>query len=387
MKRLLIALLFTCSPAVCGYGGYLLFQTVPAMAGNTSTSPYSLILNGTFSSFATVANGGKILNTTACGVNSIMCPADLIFTKDSGCTVPFAGWEIFSYSASTGQLSAAVQIPTLSSTAPVRVYACMGNAAVTTFQGGARGGAWDNHYRLGLHMEESSGTVLHDSTANGNDAVKRSATAPSATAAGMTGAAQSFQGIASSTGNDYALFTSLTAPTSTYTIEYWVNPVSFINLDSVFLQSSSGAPTVFTGFYWYPSGSSLYFNSYSSLNPPAPARAVAGKFNYVVFVRNGDTMTSYMNGAVGVPVSGFGSGAEQWKGLGWDGTTVPSGNNSFNGILDEVFFSDTARGSDYVTARFNNINNPSAFYTVSAYTPLSSSALSTITSTSQVVIF
>ena len=101
MKKILAIALISCHPALCGYGGYILFQTVPSMAGSSLTSPYSLLISGTFSVFATVANGGKVVNTVSCGVDSIACPADLIFAEDSGCTAPFAGWDVQTYSPAT----------------------------------------------------------------------------------------------------------------------------------------------------------------------------------------------------------------------------------------------------------------------------------------------
>ena len=65
MKKLLILALISCYPALGGWAGYVLFQTVPSKAGTTATSPYSLLISGTFGSFATVANGGNVVNTVA----------------------------------------------------------------------------------------------------------------------------------------------------------------------------------------------------------------------------------------------------------------------------------------------------------------------------------
>ena len=55
------------------------------------------------------ANSGKIRTTVLCGVNSITCPADLIYTSDSACTTTLL-WEIENYSASTGLIVAWVKV-------------------------------------------------------------------------------------------------------------------------------------------------------------------------------------------------------------------------------------------------------------------------------------
>ncbi len=379
MKKLLILALISCHPALAGWSGYVLFQTVPSKAGATNTAPYSLLINGTFPSFATTTNGGNVVNTVSCGVNSIVCPADLVFTLDSGCSVPFGGWDVLSYSPSTGQLIAEIELPVLSVTRPVKVYGCAGNVLVTAFQGGIRGAAYDNNYLLALHMDETSGTTLHDSTANANDAIKKAVTSPRPTTAGRVGGAQMFSGAANSAANDYALFRSLTAATSTWTVEYWTNALSYINIDSVFLGVQ------FMGFSWYPPGEVRYFNLHNNTLPMATSVAGAGSYHYIVYTRDGDTANVFVDGAMSPAASGFGTGTDQFRGLGWDGgaNTV----DSFNGALDEVYYSNISRSADYVTARFNNLSSPSTFYTVSPFTIPSPTLRSTTRANSQINIF
>ncbi|HVW09885.1 MAG TPA: LamG-like jellyroll fold domain-containing protein, partial [Bryobacteraceae bacterium] len=388
MRRLTILLLVSCLPATAAWDGFSLIQTVPAKAGGSATSPYSLLISGTYPQFAAVASGGHVKNTVPCGVNSITCPADLIFTRDSQCTTPYSGWDILSWSPSTGQLSVVLEIPILSNLRPAKIYACAGSPAVNTYQGGGRGSAYDSNYLLALHLDETSGTILHDSTANANDAVKKSAAAPAPVTAGKLGGGQQFTGTASSTNNDYALFESVTEATNTYTMEYWTKATSYVDLDSVFLGSDglAGGPVIHTGFYFYPAGSVLYRNSWCCSSPHAPATASAGTFHNIVFVRSGDTMNVYVDGVPGTAATGFGDGAQTWMGLGWDGG-VSSVFNSFNGILDEAFLSKVARSADYITARFNNVNSPSTFCTVGPFGPITPIPQSTTQANSQVNIF
>ena len=385
MRFMAVALL-ALSPTFGAWDGHMLLQTVPGKAGGSITAPYLLLINGTFPDLAGVASGGHVLNTTSCGVNSIVCPADLIFTRDSQCTVPYAGWDILGYSQTTGQLVAMVEVPLLSNVRPTNVYICAGDPLITTFQGGDRGAAYDKDYLLALHMDEMSGTVLHDSTANANDAVKKSAGAPSAVASAKLGAGQRFIGTRNSVNNDYAQFLANTEPVSSYTIEYWSNAASYVNLDTVFLAPSSNGPVISTGFFWYPSGTILFRNSWGSPAPTPPAAATAGTFHNIVFVRDNDTQNVYLDGTPGTAAAGFGTSTASWAGLGWN-QPPNTAYNSFNGTLEEVFYSKIARGTAYITARYNNVNSPSTFYTVGPFTSISPVPRSTTGANSQVNVF
>jgi len=385
--RLVVLAVVAWSSVFAAWDGHMLLQTVPEKAGGNTTAPFSLLISGTFPELATVSSGGHVLNTVSCGVNSITCPADLVFAKDSQCAVPYSGWDILGYSATTGQLAAMVEIPLLSDIRPTKVYICAGNPLISTFQGSARGAAYDNNYLLALHMDETSGTILHDSTANANDAVKKSSTAPSPISDAKLVGGQRFVGMRNSTNNDYVRFQSNTAPTSSYTMEYWSNAASYVNQDTVFLAPhDSGGPVIYTGFYWFPSGTILFRNSWGAATPSASSAASIGTFHNIVFVRDNDTMNVYLDGVAGTVATGFGTGAATWSGLGWN-ESPSQAYDSFNGTLDEIFYSKVARGPAYITARYNNVESPSTFYTVGPFTPITPTPRSTTRANSQVNVF
>jgi hypothetical protein len=103
-------------PAFGGYTGYRLFTINHTLTGTANSTNFTVLISGTYAEFATTGNGGNVQNTVSCGVNSITCPADLVFTSDAGCSSPLAGWEFESYTATTGQIVAWVIVPTLSVT-------------------------------------------------------------------------------------------------------------------------------------------------------------------------------------------------------------------------------------------------------------------------------
>ena len=141
-----------CSPAYAGYNGYRLFSLDHTKVGTADSTNFTVLLSGTFAEFATTANGGKVHNTVTCGIYSITCPADLIFTSDAFCKTPLAGWEFEQYTATSGQMLVWVIVPTLSHTVNTSIYACAGNSAVTTFQGGSLGAAFDTNTKCVHHL-------------------------------------------------------------------------------------------------------------------------------------------------------------------------------------------------------------------------------------------
>jgi hypothetical protein len=168
--KLFAALLIFCrlswfaAPASAGYAGYRLFTIDDTKTGTADSTNFTVLISGTWTEFRTTAyNNGKVNNTITCGAESITCPADLIFTSDPVCHT-LLSWEIQTYSASTGQVIAWVKVPTLSASVPTLIYACAGNAAITTYQGGSTGAAYDSNTKAVYHFEASTA----DSSSAGN---------------------------------------------------------------------------------------------------------------------------------------------------------------------------------------------------------------------------
>jgi hypothetical protein len=109
--RLLIAavglsLVALSAPAYAAYSGYRLFSIDHTKVGTADSTNFTVLLSGTFAEFATTANGGKVNNTVTCGIYSITCPADLIFTERCPLSEsPLAGWEFEQYTATSGQMT------------------------------------------------------------------------------------------------------------------------------------------------------------------------------------------------------------------------------------------------------------------------------------------
>ena len=144
------------------------------VAGTTNLTNFPVLVSLTNANLATVANGGSVANSNG---------NDILFTASDGLTK--LNHQIESYNAATGQLIAWVQVPTVSPTGDAVIYIYYANPAATNQQNPT--GVWDSNFQQVLHLDESSGTTLFDSTTYGNNGSKVSPTSPTPTASGEIG--------------------------------------------------------------------------------------------------------------------------------------------------------------------------------------------------------
>ena len=109
-----------------------------------------------------------------------------MFTAGDG-TTPL-NYEIESYSSTTGQVIAWVQIPSLSTTVDTLIYMYYGNPSATNQQNGP--GVWDSNFRAVYHLANGTALNTNDSTGNANNGTDAGATA-SDTCAGTVSVATS----------------------------------------------------------------------------------------------------------------------------------------------------------------------------------------------------
>lgn len=157
------------SGAACGGNGFAHCRIVTfaaAQAGSSDSTNWPGLISFTEADWATTAHSGVVNNTvTQSGAGAaITIPADWIITTNTGCTTQVAGWEFELYNATTGQVIAWTNVPTLSHTTDTKVYVCYGKASVTTQQMTVAS-TWNSGYAGVWHFGNSRD--LHDSTSNG----------------------------------------------------------------------------------------------------------------------------------------------------------------------------------------------------------------------------
>jgi hypothetical protein len=367
MTYMTVVAVVCCSlPTYAGYGGYRLFALDHTKVGTADSTNFPVLLSGTFAEFATVANGGKVKNTVTCGIYSITCPADMIFTSDAFCQMPLAGWEFEEYTLTTGQMIVWVIVPTLSHTVNTAVYACVGNSAVTIFQGGATGAAYDANTKVVYHLQAQG-----DSSSGGHNLTPINN--PTQTAGQIYGAA-SFNGV-NQTAEASAFSWTGTSPV---TVSFW-NYVAPANVQVSFAftvgNTAQGNNARFTASVPW-SDSVLYWDYGYGSNGNAGRVSTSyasylGAWTYVTLVSTGSGGTFqaiYLNGTLATSAATSLSSI-----VTGDLYLAAYPNATFYGIpyekgnIDEFRISNVVRSASWILAEYNNQLSPSTFAATGAY--------------------
>jgi hypothetical protein len=339
-------------PAWAGYAYERSITVNRALCGSSDSANFPMLFSGTYSYLATVANGGKVQNTSG----SPAVPDDFIFTSDAAGS-NLLSWEVVSYSATTGAVVIWVKIPNLNSNADSSntvIYLWYGNAAVTTFQGGATGAAWDSYYSGVWHLN----LTPNDSTSNGINGTWNGPQEGTSTyySPGLFGWAGTFGGTSNP---DYVHFTMSFSSSTAITLSAWVYPSA----------TYSNYPYIVSG-----SSTDALLQLYAGVNfelvqlSPSPylysnATPTVGAWNYLVGTWDGSTMRIYQGGTLENSKSASGTVSFANGDIG-DRSSSPS-TYAFNGLIQEARISSTVRSQSWITAEYNNQSSPSTFYAVS----------------------
>ena len=123
--------------------------------GGSNLNNFPLLFSVTDASLKSVANGGGMGKPDG---------TDMLFTLSDGVTK--LNHEIESYTASTGQVLAWVQIPTLSAASDTVIYVYYGNAAAANQQNAAA--TWDSSFKTVWHLGSGATLSGADSTSTAN---------------------------------------------------------------------------------------------------------------------------------------------------------------------------------------------------------------------------
>jgi len=333
---------------------------------NTDQTSFPVLFSGTYSPYLkTVANGGKVQNASG---------YDITFTSDAAGThlLPF---ERENYNATTGEIEAWVQIPTVSHTTDTVIYLQYDNVAITTDKSNTTG-TWDANYKAVYHFNGA----LTDSTSN---AVALTApTSPPTATTGQIAGAQAF----TSTTCLYSA-ASIIGGATTYTMSAWASPSSTAGVQTVLTvgydtsnswpsgmigwqENSMIVNTTWQGFDDSDSVSGGYFGSTVNVS--------ANTWAYITLVDTAGSYQLYVNGVPsGSPFSFSASGSLLDIGCRYQQHHTASNHsgyaflNPFTGLIDEVRGSIVARSADWIKTEYNNQSSPGTFYTVGAETPVS----------------
>jgi hypothetical protein len=324
---------------------------------NTDQSYFPVLISLTDSSLKDTTNGGKVTNSNG---------YDIIFTSNNGSTK--LDHETEKYVPSTGELKAWVKIPILSSTADTIIYIYYGNSNISTSQEN-KTAVWDdggaNNFKGVWHLGEAgTGAVgdYKDSTQYANNGGQAS-NEPTVTTSGKIGNAESFDGT-----KYISSFNSSISPAGySRTISAWIKTSSSVRGTICGTRNPNEVPNS-AGFSFNvnrtASGNLTYFHTGGS---EAQFAANINDNNWhlvtVAYSNSSNNVTLYKDGnSIGSVGSFSVETTPSFNGI-IGNESLPS-SYFFNGQIDEVRISNTARSADWIATEYANQSNPSEFYTL-----------------------
>jgi YD repeat-containing protein len=339
-----------------GYGARRTITIDHTRVANTDQTNFPILVSGTYSDMATVANGGSVTSSSG---------YDIIFTSDAAGSSVLA-FEQDVYNPSSGAFTYWVKIPTLSHTADTTLYLFYGNSSITTDHSN-KTAVWDANYVGVWHL--ANGTTLSggDSTSNAYNLTNHNGTL--ATTGQVDGAA-SFNG-----SNNYLSNSALSISAgSSITISFWNYVAAANQSGSAFTIGSSDIPNrIQANAPW--SDGTLYwdYGSYSSGGRISQSYSnYLGSWTYVAleFDSSSSKHSIYLNGAL--TASSTNSNTPQTVQTGIDIGAWPSYYE--HGNIDEFRVSTNARSADWVSTEYSNQSAPGTFSIIGSAAPGPSSA-------------
>jgi hypothetical protein len=291
---------------------------------------------------------------------------DILFTTsnvswNSGTTNDRLPHEIEKYTSSNGNLQAWIKIPNLSSTTDTVIYMYYGNSGVTSQQN--KTAVWDSSTKMVQHMsQDPSGSApqMLDSTQYANNGTSSGTMTSGDLATGQIDGATDFDGtddkIDMGNGNSLNVNRDIT-------VSIWLKPNDLDGWQQTVYKdwSSSGAYLLAL----YNSNATLQMKNSDGAAFSASFNSVMtiGSWYHVVgaYSDSDKSVKIYVNG-VKASTDGVASGIV----LNTIGNTYlgTSGAATFNGQIDEVRISNTARSASWIATEYANQSKPDEFYTL-----------------------
>ena len=261
---------------------------------------------------------------------------DIYFTDSTDAKL---NHEIERYIAATGELTAWINIPSLSANSDTILYMYYGNLDADNQENIEA--TWDSNYLAVHHLAETSGPAI-DSTFHNNDGTVYGS--PNQDVLGQIDGAVLFDG-----DGDHITLPRVYTSENQFTMEAWIYAQAGARY-FISQRSSAGVFLQLTGTYLQ-----YYINGVSD------GKTVSlNTWYHVVLTYDGSTAKLYTNGvARSKPMA-----PPTWPSEGMYLGDRSTGGRQFLGILDEVRFSNIARSSGWVTTCYNNQLNPASFISI-----------------------
>lgn len=353
------------------------------VSGTSNLTNFPVLVSGTYDGtggepdLRTTGNGGNIQNTDSSGgaSGSYTVPADLVFSPNTDGSSPY-DFEIEFYDASTGQIVAWVEIPTLDYNDDTVFYMVYNDSSVTTSQeniAGTWGGyGTGNVFHLAGSYDGTASEVRDSLGSDHGSADQGAGTKPTqATSTGNLGYGQSNDGGDVLNHGDPTTIDN----SSTLSVEFWLK-MDALSTTQVFVEHHVGGGFRFSGSatnndefqFIILDGSGATYNRSDSANLGTGTwYHITGTWNVtgdnLVLYKDGSstpsTQGNNLAGSTGTPSDNL-SIMARWNG--------GSPDRNLQGDIDEVRITTNELTADWIQTNYNTQNSPSTFYTMGSET-------------------
>jgi hypothetical protein len=211
---------------------------------------------------------------------------------------------------------------------------------------------WDSSFKMVQHLEETSGTVT-DSTSHDNDGTYHGATQD---VPGKVDGADEFDG-----DSDYISMPhsdSLNLGTSDFTISVWVK-YGPNNVDSDILRKGNTADTIPNNYKIELSSNSIAGNLYDGGDSRIQTTETYSdnQWHFIAFRRETSTIYLYVDGNLKGSQTGAGRNVNNTSTFSIGSKNPPLLEDFFDGVIDEVWISNTARSLNWINAQYKCMND------------------------------
>ena len=320
-------------------------------------------VNATLTDFAVMIS---VTSDSALGTHAQLDGDDILFTAADEVTKIPHEIEKYSSNGATANLTAWVKVSTLSYVTNTEIYMYYGNAGVGSQQDAVN--VWDSNYKMVQHLSETSGTH-YDSTQYNNDGMPNITPASNQNATGKVDGADIFDG----TDDRVVISDNNSLDTgANITVEAWVKgssqayKVFTAHCDSGTNQLSWKFYTAATTKLRIDISDDGTYNVGHRKRYDSSIDVFDNNWHHVVFTFN-STLTIYIDGNADTsPTKVYDDAITSLHNSTADvliGAFLSSGTPAqfYNGSIDEVRISNTARSADWIKTSYNNQNNPASF--------------------------
>jgi hypothetical protein len=332
-------------------------KTITINAGQVTGGPqtgFPMLISHTDPDLRTTANGGLVVNAN--GFDIIFRAVDDVTCGGPGTAPCTLSHEVESYTATTGQIIAWVNVPSINNGTVIYVY--YGDAAVTASTQDPTG-VWDTNYKGVWH--ETGGVA--DSTQYASSGTNVGTT----NVAGTIANARQFNGT-----SQYfwvADSPNFNVGTGTMTISAWIYRHTNANYHGIASHTNGTAATDgwwFTAFSNGGTPANVLNFSMNGTDHYSTGTITLNTWTYVAAVKSGTAVSFYINGALSNTVNN-GQNINDSAGrlrVGIEGSS--HGNQYFDGVIDETRLSTMARSSGWIATEYRNQSAPVTFYALGA---------------------